>query len=234
VPSILQYDAAGVPARFLRDAVEQARYPTPPAGGGSLGIDEEDNAALAADVAAWVGMPGSPYTVSGGALQKNAAPVTVAPASAQTLQAAGSFAGAVRVQADRSTTSNAYQTIPDLQFQLAANSHYLFYFDGAYTAAAGTTGLQLAVTGPASPAFLGVGFEVATGATAWAVVFAAAYDTGANPTASGGAALLPFHVYGTVSTGAAGGVLALRGRSSVNGSAVMIKRGSFGWLSRVR
>jgi hypothetical protein len=44
---------------------------------------------------------------------------------------------------------------------------------------------------------------------------------------------LPFFVTGNISTGPAGGILTLRGRSEIAGSAVTIKRGSFGTLWKV-
>lgn len=79
MPSALHYDAAGVPVRFLRDAWQRGIYPNPPAGGGAFPIPEDTNAALARDVAAWVGMPGCPYSVVSGQLRKGGVAVTVAP-----------------------------------------------------------------------------------------------------------------------------------------------------------
>jgi hypothetical protein len=138
---------------------------------------------------------------------------------------------AVRLTVDRSTTQTSYQNVVGLSFELAANTHYAFTFDGAYTAAAGTTGIQLALNGPTT-SFLAYGVEIATSTTAWTSALAASFDVGANATASGGATALPFHIFGNLTTTAAG-LLIVRGRSEVNGSAVTIKAGSYGLLSAV-
>jgi len=149
--------------------------------------------------------------------------------AAQRLGATAGRATGCRVAADRSATGAALVDVPDLNFQLDANKSYAFYFDGFYTAAATTTGLGLAVNGPAA-SFVGYGVEIATSnAGAWVSGASLAYDGGVLATSSLGTTPCPFHVYGTVTTTAAG-VLTLRGRSEVAGSAVTIKRGSFGVL----
>lgn len=223
------YDALGVILRFAQNDAEELKFGAPAGATGSIAFSEIDNPSVVSGLnTAW-----GEYDAVGGILRRNGLPVTLVPESPAAAQLRGKFVGGCRVSQDRSTTLATYVDIPDLQFQLEPNSHYAFSFDGAYTAAAGTTGAQLAIDGPASPSFLGVGFEIGTSATAWASAFTSAYDSGVNPTASGGATPLPFHVYGTISTGAAGGVLKLRGRSEVAGSQVTIKRGSYGLLFKV-
>lgn len=135
---------------------------------------------------------------------------------------------AVRLTADRATTSTGYGDVTGLSFDLDANAHYAFTFNGAYDAAAATTGCQLALNGPAN-SFLAVAFEMFTATNAVLAAVAAAYDTGINPTGSGGATLLPFRIFGNLTTTAAG-LLVVRFRSEVNASQVRIRRGSYGLL----
>jgi hypothetical protein len=142
-----------------------------------------------------------------------------------------SAAAGVRLPADRSTTLGAYQDCTGLSFPLSANAHYSFYFDGAYFTAANTTGLHVAVNGPAN-SFLGVTIEIGTSTTAWLSRVVGSYDVGVEPTASAAATRLPLHIVGNVSTTAAG-LLIVRFKSEVPGSAVTIVRGSQGLLVQV-
>lgn len=128
-----------------------------------------------------------------------------------------------RLTVPRSTNVNpAWQNVTGLEWPLLANKHYAFSFDGAYTTAAATTGLQLAITGPTSPTALAFNIEIAESVTAWRSASVSAYDTGGLGTGSAAATPLPFHVAGTISTGANTGTLQLRFRSEVNGSQVTI------------
>jgi hypothetical protein len=139
-----------------------------------------------------------------------------------------------RLAVPRSTNVGpAWSNVTGLSFPLMASRHYAFAFDGAYTTAAAATGLQLAVTGPVTPAMFVAGIEIAESVTAWRNAGVTAYDTGGNGTASAGATPLPFHVFGNISTGAAGGNLQLRFRTEVNGSQVTIGAGSYATLSAV-
>lgn len=135
---------------------------------------------------------------------------------------------AVRLQADRSTTSNSYQDVVGLSFQLEANKHYGFEFHGAYNTAGATTGIQLALNGPAQSFFAAI-FEIATSTTAYLAAVSANYNSGVDGTASGGATNLPFHICGNLTT-TASGLLIVRGRSETNGNTVTVKRGSYGLL----
>lgn len=139
----------------------------------------------------------------------------------------------VRLSADQTTSSPSFVDVPGLSFLLAPNSHYKFKFKGAYTAAVGTTGLQLSVNGPASPIFMrAVGVIYTATGTPFAAAIGA-YDAAIAALASGGATSLPFEVEGTISTNVVGGAFTLRARSEVNGSAVTLLRGSFGELIAV-
>lgn len=137
---------------------------------------------------------------------------------------------AKRLATNVSTTSATLQDVAALAFQLAPARHYAFEFHGAYTAQAGTTGIQLAVSGPPSPAAGLVIGEVAESATARRVGVTAAYNTPLAGQNGGGATPLPFGVRGNISTGAVGGPLTLRACSEINGSQVTILAGSYALL----
>jgi len=137
---------------------------------------------------------------------------------------------AVRLGVDRVNSTVNFADCTGLEFDLAPNSHYAFEFTGAYTAAAGTTGLQISVNGPASPNLVVAAGQIATSATAVQNGAIAAYDAGMNATASSGSTALPFFIKGNISTGANGGTFVLRFRSEIAASAVTIKAGSYGLL----
>lgn len=139
----------------------------------------------------------------------------------------------VRKSADEAISSGSFVDCADLKFDIAANTSYRFRFSGAYFTALSTTGLQLSVNGPASPAFLAFTGRIYTTNTTVFAAVGGAYDAAIANTASSGATLLPFDLEGTITTGAAGGVLVLRVRTEVAASAVTIKRGSLGELDAV-
>lgn len=147
-------------------------------------------------------------------------------------QAAANIAGPpvrCKLNADLPNSTNVLADCPGLSFQLAANASYGFQFDGTYTAAAATTGLQIGLNGPASSFITAALFvwESATGAHR--VLVASAFNTPVLGAASTGATALPFRIWGNLTTTAAG-LFVVRFRSEVNGSAVTIKRGSTGLL----
>lgn len=139
----------------------------------------------------------------------------------------------VRLTANRVNSTNVLADVTDLAFQLLPNRHYVFNFAGAYTAAAGTTGLSLAINGPASPTLFRLLGRIAEGATAIRQGAASAYNTAITGANSGGATAMPFWIEGNISTGAAGGLLQLRFASEVNASAVTVLAGSWGELKAV-
>lgn len=224
----IEANAAGQLVRVIFDA-QPIDPGTHPQATQSLTFGDGDNAALVADLLAST----DPFTLAAGVLKKNNVAQAVNADSALTIQRRGNIAGARRVSADRSTSGTAFVDVPDMQFQLDANATYAFWFDGGYTAALGTTGVGLALNGPAFN-FLSYGVEIATAnnPAAWVQGLFAAYDTGLLATASGGTTPCPYHVYGNIETTAAG-VLVLRGKSEVSGSAVTIKRGSQALLLKV-
>ena len=213
---------------FRANALEERMDGAVPADAAAIvEFDELTNAALVQDIRDNKSL----FAVTaGGVLEKSGVPSTIAADGPQAAVLDASFG--VRLKADRSTTADTFQNVVGLSFQLEANRHYAFAFDGVYHAQAGTVGLWLALNGPAF-SFMGGVVEIATSTTAWQSQAFANYDVGPQPTGSGGATPLPWHIYGTISTTAAG-LLIVRGRSEVNGSNVTIRQGSFGKLDRYR
>jgi hypothetical protein len=137
---------------------------------------------------------------------------------------------AVRLALAQSTSLIALSDVAGLSFQLKANSHYAYEFVGAYSAAAATTGLKLAVNGPATPVMVRMAAWLAESVAAARYGAFAAYDTPLAGLNSGGATNLPFSCKGNVSTGAVGGPFTLRFASEVAGSQVTVGAGSYGLL----
>lgn len=97
------------------------------------------------------------------------------------------------------------------------------------SAAAATTGAQIAINGPTN-SFLRYNVSYYTAATTTAVWSATTYDptsaaNGTYPVASAGTVITPYFLYGSVVTTAAG-TFAVRARTEVATSAVTIYRGS--------
>lgn len=137
-----------------------------------------------------------------------------------------------RKSANQSSTVTALADVADLSFVLAPNTHYKFTFMGAYSAAVSTTGLTLAVNGPASPSFLAFIALIGVGQLAPPAMGAGgAYEVPMTGPTSAGATSLPFWLEGTISTGAVGGTFTLRFASEVGGSTVTILRGSLAELA---
>lgn len=159
-------------------------------------------------------------------------PVTNTPEAARERTRAVLVTAGAAVRLAASATRSAVTPIDaGLAFDLAPNAHYAFEFVGAYSTAANTTGIALAVNGPASPALVRVVTQIAeslAGATRYGT--AGAYDTPTTGAGSAGATPLPFFVRGNVSTGENGGTFGLRFASEVGGSQVTILAGSYGLL----
>jgi len=154
------------------------------------------------------------------------------PQGIQGVQGPAGPSGAVlgHVAADVAQSSNVTYTSLFTQ-AIAANERWSFTATIYYFAAATTTGLAVAVDGPASPAAAIYALDVAETATVRRMLVASALSTNLQGTASLGATVLVATVTGTVEAGANGGTLTLKFRSEVNASAVTVKRGSFvAWM----
>lgn len=130
-----------------------------------------------------------------------------------------------RIAADIQQTSNV--TYSNLFTQAVAASE-VWSFDATlyFLTAAATTGIVVALSGPASPANVVYALETGETATAWRTLPASAFDTALVGTA-GLSTILVARVSGTVENGSNAGTLTVKFRSEVNGSGVTVKRGSY-------
>jgi hypothetical protein len=137
----------------------------------------------------------------------------------------------VRLAANLANSLITYVTVTGLNLTLAAFTRYSFRFYIAFSTAAATTGLGLALTGPTSPVTFTARIYVPITATTALTTHAAAYDVG--PLGTGVAVANTNYlavIEGVIETGASGGTLAPRIRSEVATSAVTVKAGSHGEL----
>jgi len=142
--------------------------------------------------------------------------------------------------ADDATTGTALVNATGLDLALAANTTYSFEYYILFQTAATTTGLSVAVNGPASPTLISYtaqvpGELVGNGGGAPGTGMYSDWGTALDDqiTATGVQAAnttYVAHVSGVIRTGATAGTLRPRFRSEVNGSAVTIKTYSWGAL----
>ncbi|HJQ66344.1 MAG TPA: hypothetical protein VJ816_08205 [Gemmatimonadales bacterium] len=133
----------------------------------------------------------------------------------------------IRLDADVANSTTTLANATGLSFTAAANADYLIEAFLVYTSAATTTGLNLAISGPASPAGVVGDWRAYTSATAALLRQFTAYDTGTPTTgvlAAGAAQYADFRAM--LRTGAAGGAVTLRFASEVAASAITLKAGS--------
>lgn len=136
----------------------------------------------------------------------------------------------------QSVSVTSFADVSDLTFELEANASYEFEFLVFYFTGATTTGLRLAINGPAG-ATGRWGEQIQTGATGndstWGGGQITAFDTAIVATTSGpGGSPAVARVWGTITTVGTAGTLALRMAAEVAAS-VTIEVGSYGELKRV-
>lgn len=136
---------------------------------------------------------------------------------------------------DQSNSSNTtLADVTDMAWPMVASGEYVLEVVCFVVAAATTTGLVLALNGPASPTAVQYAMETPTSGTAGFHAGATAYETALVSTASI-STTLPHaqRLWGHIRNGSNAGDLVLRMRSEVSGSNATIRRGSFGRLMRV-
>ena len=112
------------------------------------------------------------------------------------------FVQRVLKTSDQTAIGTAYATITGLGLTLAANKAYLFEFGLIMDADATTTGIDVSITGPASPTSLYYTQEYWTSATVRTFRGATAYDANTGSTGSNGTARKLFYVRGVIQNGA--------------------------------
>lgn len=132
-----------------------------------------------------------------------------------------------RLAADQSTTGTALVDATGLWYPVLQNAELMFDFRVVFQTAAVTTGIQLALNGPASPALFSAWIAVPSSATAFSSQFVSAYNTGPATTAIDAANTPRIAILtGVIRNGPTAGSLVVRFRSAVSGSAVTVKQGS--------
>lgn len=137
------------------------------------------------------------------------------------------FSAVTKLAADVSSSVTALGDVAGLTAAVAANTAYSFRAIVAFSTAATTTGIKLAVNGPLTPALISYTVTIPSSATAVTINAVAAYDAGG---ASAAVAVANTNytavIEGVIVTGTAAGTLAVRFASEVAASAVTVRRGS--------
>lgn len=132
----------------------------------------------------------------------------------------------IRLDGDVANATTAFADITGLGFTAQAAADYLIEAFLVYTSAAATTGVNLGITGPASPAAIVGEWRAFTSDTAVLARQFRAYDTGTATTAVGAPTVAQFARFSAMlRTGAEGGPVTLRFASETT-QAVTIKAGS--------
>lgn len=124
--------------------------------------------------------------------------------------------------------------VTEMSWPVDPGGIYVIEFVILQSAAASTTGLVLALNGPASPTFIEYAGRAAAGGSATFHGGATAYDTAIVSTGVLGAATPSlFNLNGYLVNGVNAGTLTLRMRTEVDTSAAVVRRGSHGSLLRL-
>lgn len=136
---------------------------------------------------------------------------------------------------DQSNSSNTtLADVTDMVWPMIASAEYVLEVVCFVVSAAATTGLVLALNGPASPTAVQYSMESPTSGTAGFHAGSTAYETALVATGVISTSLpQAVRLWGHIRNGTNAGDLQLRMRSEVSGSNTTIRRGSFGRLIRV-
>lgn len=132
--------------------------------------------------------------------------------------------------ADQNAIGTTFANVTGLSFAVAANKTYAFEFVLFCTADAATTGIDVAVNGPASPTSIRYTQTYWTSTTAMTERGAVAYDNNTASTASPGATVRAFTVKGVLVNGANAGTLIARAKRENVGTGPNVLAGSYGTL----
>jgi len=141
----------------------------------------------------------------------------------------------VHMTADQSNSTLVLSDVTEMAFPIVAAGVYIFEFNLMVVTAATTTGLVVAVNGPASPTYVRYEFFSAVSNSTMNTAGAATFDTAIVAGAGLTVATAPLLnlVTGYVVNGVNAGTLQLRMRSEIDTSAATIQRGSWGRITRV-
>ena len=135
---------------------------------------------------------------------------------------------------DTSSSTASLTSATGLDQTLAANTTYTFDYYILFQSAGATTGIALAITGPASPAIISYTVQIPDGANGTGGLYSgwgSAYDVAVVATAVQATATTYLaRISGVIKTGATGGTLTPRFRTSRNGTTVTLQAASWGAL----
>jgi hypothetical protein len=133
-----------------------------------------------------------------------------------------------RKAADQSMSSTTPTDVVGLRFNAKANDTYAFHVVMVTSTAVGTTGIQFAINGPASPVAITAKIVCPTANGTSVETNVTAYETFLANGTSAGATKLVCTISGVLINGANAGLVAVRFKTSVNASAVTVHAGSWG------
>lgn len=129
---------------------------------------------------------------------------------------------------DQTLIGTSYTDVSGLGISILANKAYAFEWLIMADADATTTGIDVAMNGPASPTSLHYIQGYWTSATALTFRAATAYDSNTASTASNGATVKPFSVKGVIRNGANAGTIIPRIKREAVGTGPNVRAGSYG------
>lgn len=136
----------------------------------------------------------------------------------------------VVTSADQTLIGTSYTDVTGLSFSVAANKTYFFAFHVIADADAATTGIDVAVNGPASPTRIAYSRYLARATTTLAFATATSYDHNSANTGSGGTTPTIQVCEGILVNGSNAGTLAARIKREAVGSGPNVRAGSCGFL----
>jgi hypothetical protein len=151
------------------------------------------------------------------------------PAGSNGTNGLGWAARAIKTQ-DQLAIGTVYATVTGLDLPLQASKAYAFEFGLVCDADAITTGIDVSVTGPASPTSLDYEVSYWTTATARTERGFTAYDGNTASTGSNGATRKIFKITGVIRNGSNAGNLSPRAKREAVGTGPNVRAGSYGLL----
>lgn len=143
----------------------------------------------------------------------------------------GWAARAIKTSADQLLIGSAFATVTGLDLAVLASTNYAFEFHILADCDAVTTGIDVSVTGPASPTQIEYECEVYTSATAKAWTSATAYDANPANANSAGTARRWYRVKGILRNGLNAGTLSARIKREAVGTGPNVRAGSYSLLT---
>lgn len=139
----------------------------------------------------------------------------------------------VKTTADFLRSSNTLADVTGLGFSVEASSDYAFEFHVPWSSAAGTTGINLSINGPASPAYIHFERRIQT-TTKIQEDWQIAYDAGgASPDYDNSGNQYWAMLKGKLMNGSNAGTLIVRAASEVNGSQIIVWQRASGWIHKL-